>query len=55
MLALKPTDLGPRKLKDDYDVLDESRKTIGRKLWTRREPRGDLVLDHYRARTAATT
>jgi hypothetical protein len=30
MLILKPTDLGWGKLKDDYEVLDENRKPIGR-------------------------
>ncbi len=34
MLTLKPTDLGHGKLQDDYVVLDENRKTIGRILWT---------------------
>lgn len=30
MLTLKPTDLGASKLKDDYEVLDEGRRSIGR-------------------------
>jgi hypothetical protein len=29
-LILKPTDLGTGKLKDDYKVLDEDRRSIGR-------------------------
>ena len=30
VLILKPTDLGSGKRKDDYDVLDEDRRSIGR-------------------------
>jgi hypothetical protein len=30
ILTLKPIDLGHGKLKDDYEVLDESRKSIAR-------------------------
>jgi hypothetical protein len=29
-LALRPTDLGSGKLKDDFEVLDADRKTVGR-------------------------
>ena len=36
MLILKPTDLGSGKLKDDFEVLDENRKPIGRIImWTK--------------------
>lgn len=37
MLILKPTDL-PSKPTDDYEVFDESRKVIGRIVWTHTAP-----------------
>jgi len=40
MLTLKPTDLGAGKLKDDYDVLDESRRSIGRIMLHPHAPEG---------------
>jgi hypothetical protein len=39
MLTLKPTDLGYGKLKDDYEVLDENRKPIGRILSAQAAPK----------------
>ena len=40
MLTLKPTDLGAGKLKDDYEVLDESGRSIGRIMRHLRPPTG---------------
>ena len=40
MLTLKPTDLGAGKLKDDYEVLDESRRSIGRIMRHPQAPAG---------------
>ena len=39
-LILKPTDLGHGKLKDDYAVLDEDRKPIGRIMLHPQAPPG---------------
>ena len=40
MLALKPTDLGDGKLGDDYVVLDEQRRKIGRIMLHPQGPSG---------------
>ena len=40
MLTLKPTDLGHGKLRDDYEVLDESRRSIGRIMLHPQAPAG---------------
>jgi len=40
MLTLKPTDLGSGKLKDDYEILDEDRRSIGRIMLHPQAPEG---------------
>jgi hypothetical protein len=40
MLKLRPTIIGGDKLQDDYEVLDEHRKTIGRIMLHPQAPQG---------------
>jgi len=49
MLTLKPTDLGAGKLKDDYEVLDESRRSRSHHASPASAGRAALVLDDNRA------
>jgi hypothetical protein len=39
MLTLKPTDLGAGKLDDDFEVIDETGRSVGRILWLHNAPR----------------
>ena len=39
MLTLKPTDLGAGKLDDDFEVIVETGRSVGRILWLHNAPR----------------